>query len=111
MSNTNYISSIVKILEIPNQTFFNDSIPVTKFRVQFPQMRSTRIINLIFWGNLAKDIGNYYKVNDYIMIEGYLSLNHKNLLSSTKKNSKKVEITVLKVYPFLMSSNRKIGNN
>jgi hypothetical protein len=26
------------------------------------------------WGNLARDVATYYKINDYILIEGYLSL-------------------------------------
>lgn len=106
MGDTNYISSIVKILETPNQKMFNNTIPVTRFRAQLPQIRNTGIVNLIFWGNLAKNVGNYYQANDYIMIEGYLSFNNKHLLNTVKQNSKKVEITVLKVYPF---SNRLIG--
>ena len=108
MVDTNYIGSIVKILESPNQTFFNNTIPITKFRVQLPQIRKSRIINLIFWGDLARDVNNYYQINDYIMIEGYLSFNNKNLLTELKQNSKKAEITVLKIYPFLLSSNRQI---
>ena len=50
MVNTNYIGSIVKILENPSQTIFNDTILCTKFRVQFPQFRNIRIVNLIFLG-------------------------------------------------------------
>jgi hypothetical protein len=60
---------------------------------------------LIFWGNLARDVSSYYQINDYIMVEGYLSLNNKHLLNKVKQNSKQFEITVLKVYPFLLSSN------
>ena len=106
MVGTSYISSIVKILETPNKKSFNNTISVTRFRAQLPQKLNTRIVNLIFWGNLARTVGNYYQMNDYIMIEGYLSLNNKHLLETVKPNSKKVEITVLKVYPF---SNRLIG--
>jgi single-stranded DNA-binding protein len=104
MIDTNYISSIVKVLETPNSTFFNNTIPVTKFRVQLPQIKNTQIVNLIFWGNLAKNVANYYQINDYIMIEGYLSLNKNYLLNRIKRNSKKVEITVLKVYSFPTNS-------
>lgn len=100
MADTNYISSIVKILETPNQKSFNNTLSVTRFRAQLPQFKTTRIVNLIFWGNLAKTVGNYYQINDYILIEGYLSLNNKHLLSNVNQNSKRVEITVLKVYPF-----------
>ena len=102
MVNTSYISSIVKILETPNKKSFKNTISVTTFRAQLPQIRNTRIVNLIFWGNLANTVGNYYQVNDYIMIEGYLSLNTKFFLNPVKSNfkNKKVEITVLKIYPF-----------
>ena len=108
MVDTNYIGSIVKILENPNQTIFNNTIPVTKFRVQLPQLRNNTIVTLTFWGNLARDVANYYKINDYILIEGYLSVRNKNLNKSIIKNSKKVEITVLKVYPFLLSYNNRV---
>jgi hypothetical protein len=104
MSDTNYIGGIVKILEVPKQKFLNNTTPVTEFRVQLPQVRNTTIVHLIFWGNLARDVTNYYKINDYILIEGYLSLRDKrsSKLIATKP-SKQIEITVLKLYPFLLS--------
>ena len=105
MIDTNYISSIVKVIESPSKVFFNNTILVTKFRAQLPQTKNSRIVHLIFWGNLADDVSNYYQINDYVMIEGYLSLNTKYFLNIDKKNSKKFEITVLKIYPFLLSSN------
>jgi single-stranded DNA-binding protein len=111
MINTNYIGSIVKILEKPIQTVFNDKISVTEFRVQLPQIRNTRIVKVVFWGKLARDVKTYYKVNDYIMIEGYLSLQNTAKVNSNSinQNSKKVQITVLKVYPFLFNSDRSIS--
>ena len=108
MADTNYVGSIVKILENPIQKNFNNNVSVTEFRVQLPQIRNTRIINLVLWGKLARDVGSYYQINDYIMIEGYLSLRNKAKvnINLTKQNSKKVQITVLKVYPFLLNSDR-----
>nr|YP_010283415.1 hypothetical protein MKU43_pgp091 [Bacillaria paxillifer]ULD16534.1 hypothetical protein [Bacillaria paxillifer] len=100
MADTNYISGIVKILENPKQKLVNKTIPVTEFRVQLPQFKNNTIVNLVFWGNLGKDVTNYYKLNDYIIIEGYLSLKNKKTLNL----SKRVTITVLKIYPFLLSS-------
>ena len=105
MVDTNYISSIVKILEPPNTILFNDTILVTRFRVQFPQVQNSQIVNLICWDHLASYVSNYYQTNDYIMIEGYLSLNSKYLLNKGNQNSKKFEITILKIYPFLRSCN------
>jgi single-stranded DNA-binding protein len=101
MGDTNMIGGIVKILEAPKQKIFNTNIPVTQFRVQFPQVRNNAVIHLTFWGNLASDVANYYKINDYILIEGYISLRDQKVLNTIISKSKKVEITVLKVYPFL----------
>lgn len=101
MAGTNYIGGIVKILETPQHKNLKNNILVTKFRAQFAQRRSTKIINLTIWGNLARDVLNYYKKNDYLLIEGYLSIRN---INSTPSKSKKIEITVLKLYPCLSSN-------
>lgn len=105
MIDTNYVGGIVKILETPTQQVVNKQISMTQFRVQLPQIRKNRIIKLVFWGNLARDVANYYQVNDYIMIEGYLSFrdrtNEKKKLN--KQNSKKPQITVSRIYPFSLN--------
>jgi single-stranded DNA-binding protein len=102
MGDANLIGGIVKILETPKQKIFNTNTPVTKFRVQFPQVRNTSVVYLTFWGNLARDVTNYYKINDYILIEGYISLRDRKNSEKVISKSKKVEITVLKVYPFIL---------
>lgn len=98
MNDINYFSGIVKLLENPTQSFLINNNLMIKFRAQLPQTRKTKIVNLIFWGNLASDVANYYKINDYIIIEGYLGL-------PSKLNSKRIEITVFKTYPFVLDSN------
>ena len=103
MSNTNFIGGVVKILEIPKQETFNNTISVTQFRAQFPQARQNCIVYLKFWGNLAHDVATYYKVNDYVLIEGYLSFKDQTSIDSMERTMKKLEITVLKVYPFLLN--------
>ena len=105
MVDTNYIGIIVKVLESPNKIFFNNTILFTKFRVQFPQIQNSQIVTLVFWGNLASDVHNYYQVNDYIIIEGYLALNNQQFFNKCNQNLKKFEITVLKIYPFFLNSN------
>lgn len=109
MNDTNYVGGIVKILETPRQKIIKNDIVVTKFRAQLPQVRQTKIVHLKFLGNLAKDITNYYKVNDYILIEGYLSLRNTPISKTTVSFSKKVEITVLKVHPFLLHYDTQIN--
>ncbi len=106
----NYIGALVKVLETPKQQFINSNTLIIKFRVQLPQMRKIRIVELVCWGNLAKSVLNYYKVNDYILIEGYVSFrNNNNNLNQTNKSLKKVTITLLKVYPFLLNNKRSIN--
>jgi len=106
MSDTNSIGGVVKVLETPKQEIINNNILVTRFRVQFPQVRNNCIVHLKFWGNLARDVTTYYKINDYILIEGYLSLKDNQIDNSSIQMSKKIEITVLKIYPFLLSYDR-----
>ena len=105
MSDTNYISAIVKILESPKNHTIKNNISVTKFRAQLPQIRQTRVVEIVVWGNLANDVAKYYNANDYILIEGYLSLHKLIQSNSTRKILKRPRFTILKAYPFLLSSN------
>ena len=100
MNDTNYIGGVIKVLETPKQKILKNNILVAKFRAQLPQLRNTRVVTLTFWGNLARDVITHYKVNDYLIIEGYLSLREKKLSNLISSKSKKIEITVLKVYLF-----------
>ena len=99
MGDTNYLGSVVKILEKPIQTIVNDKVLKTECRAQMAQVRNTRIINLVFWGNLAANSVNSYQVNDYIMIEGYVSVRQVKNKKLVKRNLKKIEIAVLKSFP------------
>jgi hypothetical protein len=112
MQSPSYFSGIVKILENPKQKVVNNKIISTKFRVLVPQIRINKppkIILLVFWGNLASDVKNYYQINDYILIEGYVSIKTNKTTDSMILNSKKIIITILKVYPFLLKSNNIIN--
>lgn len=106
MANTNYFSGIVKILETPKNYFSNEQTQAVGFRVEVSQKRKNSIISLVFWGNLGREVKKFYKTNDYILIEGYTSIRSKKFLKANLKNSKQVFITVVKVYPILLNSNR-----
>ena len=106
MSDTNYIAAIVKILDSPKTKIVKNNILVAKFRAQLPQIRKTRVVDILVWGNLAKDVANYYSKGDYILIEGYLSLRKFYQSDSNRKVLKRARFTILKAYPFLLSSNR-----
>ena len=106
MSDTNYIGAIVKILESPKSKIIKDKISITKFRAQLPQIRQTRVVDVVIWGNLANDIAKYYNVNDYILVEGYISLTKVALSESNQKVLKRGRFTILKAYPFILGTNR-----
>lgn len=99
MSDISYISGVVKILEAPKKNFKSKKLR-TRFRVQFPQIRSNLIVSLNIWGTLANDVNYYYTTNDYIFIEGYFSTQINNSIVSTIKT---FNITVLKIYPVCLN--------
>jgi single-stranded DNA-binding protein len=106
----NYIGSIVRILEIPKLSLVDKTINRTEFRVQLPKIRNKQsliIIKLIFWGDFAYDVANYYRVNDYILIEGYLAFKKDKSNNSSNRSLKHLEITVFKVYPLFLNSERE----
>jgi single-stranded DNA-binding protein len=104
VDNTNYIAGIVRILESPKEKLIKNSISVTEFRVQFPHVRKgATVVQLRVWGNLAREALTYYKVNDYVLIEGYLSLRDKKNNNQSIKASKKVVISIVKLYPFILN--------
>ena len=108
MSDTNCIGAIVRILEFPKTKTLKNKISVTTFRAQLPQIRKNRIVDIVVWGNLANDVANYYNMSDYILVEGYLSLNKFSQQNSKKKVLKRARFTILKAYPFLLSANSRI---
>jgi single-stranded DNA-binding protein len=102
---TNHIVSIVKLLENPRKKILKKNISVARFRVQLPQSKKERIINLTVWGKLANDIEKYYRTNDYIIVEGFISIKTSDF---NRSRFKIVEITVSKIYPYLLNYNHSI---
>jgi len=111
MSNTNSFSGIVKILETPRSYILNKKARLTKVRVQLPQKRKNKknaIVCLIIWGNLGRQVQKFYTTNDYVLIEGYPSLRSKKNENPSLKRSKRLFMTVGKIYPILLNSDRSL---
>ena len=102
MGDTNYFSGVIKILENPVPTLVKKKFVRVIVRVEVFQTRQNKCISLVLWGNLASQLKTSYQKNDYLLIEGYTSIKRKNL----KLN--KITITALKVYPFFLTSKKKI---
>ena len=106
MNDINYITGIVKILESPILVLIKDEIYSTQFRVQLSQVRkkqTTSIITLSVWGYLANDVVKYYQINDYILIEGYISIRKSITQTDLNKKINHLQINVRKILPLFLS--------
>ena len=103
----NYVNFIVKIIRKPEQSFFENDICITEILVKLCQIKKNKLeipVQLSIWGNLGYDIMQYYQINDYIIIEGYLSLRESSYYSSTIPMNKQIEVSVFKIYPFSLKN-------
>lgn len=100
----NYSIFTVKVLKNSGQSFFPDGTALTELTVQLPQVRKNSVkilLHVSVWGKLSYDAAKYYKPNDYIILEGYMSMGDINVDRITNLKDKQVEISVFKIYPFL----------
>ena len=100
----NYVILTVKVLQNSGQSFFQDGTGLTELMVQLPQISKNYpnlIVHLSIWGKLSYDVAKYYKLDDYIIIEGYILIKNLNVssLNSLSLIEKQVEISVFKLYP------------
>ena len=85
---------------------------MTTIRAELPQKRKNRVIYLRVWGKLGQEVKNFYTCNDYILIEGYISLRSQKFQKLQNRNSKQIVINVLRIYPILLNPDRvKKKNN
>ena len=101
----NYVIFAVKIIKNSGQSFFADGTSLTELIVQLPQIRKNHvkiIVKVSIWGKLSYDITKYYQPNDYIVIEGYISIRNINSDHIMNLVNKSVEISVFKVYPLFL---------
>ena len=106
----NYVSSIVKLLDAPQQINDDQGFLKIEARAQFPQARrsfnhndGSSLVFLTFWGNLNSAVLKWYKPNDYLVIEGYLTVKTKPSFDVNSQVLKCIEINVIKVYPFVLN--------
>ena len=101
----NYVILAVKVIKNSGQSFFADGTSVTELTVLLPQARKNNtkiILQVSIWGKLSYDVAKYYQSEDYIVIEGYISIRNINTYSLVNLLDKQIEISVFKVYPLLL---------
>ena len=103
----NYVIFAVKVIKNSGQSFFADGTSLTELTVQVPQVRKNNIkliLQISIWGKLSYDVAKYYQPEDYVIIEGYISIRNINTDHIVNLLDKKVEICVFKLYPLLLES-------
>lgn len=99
----NYCNLIVKIIEEPIENCLKENIGVTEIIVKFPPIRNQKIvkpIRVLIWSNLGEDAIKYLKKNDYIIIEGYISIQGDSFQNTSFSSDNNVQISARKIYPF-----------
>ena len=99
----NYTSFMIKIVGKPEQSFFEDDISITEILAKFYQQQenSYNICKLSIWGRLSHDVMQYYQLNDYLIVEGYISSRTSDFEDYNLKTE--IEISVFKIYPFALN--------
>lgn len=103
----NYVIFTVKVIKNSGQSFFSDGTSLTELTVQLPQIRKNNskiILQVSIWGKLSYDVAKYYQPDDYIIIEGYISIRNINTERIVNLLDKQVEISVFKLYPLFLKS-------
>lgn len=103
----NYSILAVKVIKNSGQSFFADGTSLTELTVQLPQVRKNNIkviLHVSVWGKLSYDVAKYYQPDDYIIMEGYISIRNINTDRVVNLLDKQVEISVFKLYPLLLKS-------
>jgi len=103
----NYVLFTVKVIKNSGQSFFSDGTSLTELTVQLPQVRKNNskvILQVSIWGKLSYDVAKYYQPDDYIIIEGYISIRNIDTDRVVNLLNKQVEISVFKLYPLFLKS-------
>ena len=98
----NISTFIVKLISVPKQCLIDTNISVVESQAQFPNTRKKNFLDqfkIVTWGDLSKELLNYYTIGDYIIIQGILSFEQPKIKNQYKKETK---FTVINLYPFLL---------
>ena len=99
----NYSFFIIKIIEKPIKQYFKNDIFAIEIKGQFSQIRgkkNLKTVRLFIWGDAAHDILKNYKVNDSIIVEGYISLYRQLSENYNSPTYNEIQISARKVYSF-----------
>nr|QWK43758.1 hypothetical protein [Desmarestia aculeata] len=94
----NHAIFVVKVIKNPVHLIYNDD-QIIEIKVQFsvPQSNTSKNeLTLVLWGEYRDNFLKYYKVQDYLIIEGIITL------KGYKDEGNEVRVIVKRLYPFLL---------
>ena len=99
----NYASFLIKIIDKPNQKFFENNISVVELTAKFYQQQenSYNICKLSIWSTFLYSIIPCYQLDDFLIVEGFISRRQCNFEKNTIPQD--IQISVLKIYPFTLN--------
>nr|YP_011007508.1 hypothetical protein V2496_pgp011 [Sporochnus bolleanus]WAM64937.1 hypothetical protein [Sporochnus bolleanus] len=95
----NHAIFVVKVIKNPVHLIYKE-YPTIEITVQFPVVRqknSRSELTILLWGGHRDDFLKYYKVQDYLLIEGILTL------KGYKNEKTDAKVIVKRLYPFLLN--------
>lgn len=90
---------VVKVIDKAIHLNYNEYEAI-QIKVQFPVLRqkdSRSELTLLLWGDYRNDFLKYYKVQDYLIIQGILTL------KGYKNGENEPKVIVKRIYPFLLA--------
>lgn len=93
----------LKIVEEPLQDYcYQNDNSFLKIRAEFSYFVKEKLIvenvNLIIWGRNRTDVLNYFRKDDYVIIEGIIRTYSETDKNNLKFKQKRIEIVVLEIY-------------
>ena len=100
----NYITLAIRLIGKPEYKHTENSIPFIEMLGKFyqPYNSNFTFCKVLVWGNLAGDLMKYYTHNDYLFVEGYVSL--KGQFIEDLKTKIDIEVVAYKLYPYALKS-------
>nr|QXM17676.1 hypothetical protein Ycf41 [Chaetoceros pseudocurvisetus] len=96
----NYTTLMIKLIGKPKKGLLETDIPVTELVGKFYQFRKNKytVCKILVWGNLASDLLSYYDPNDYLIVEGHISLQDSIIEDLNLKTT--IQVSAYKVFPY-----------
>nr|YP_011005681.1 hypothetical protein V2479_pgp011 [Cutleria multifida]WAM62685.1 hypothetical protein [Cutleria multifida] len=94
----NHALFVVKVIKNPIHLIYKE-LETIEIKVEFPaprQKNSKNQLTLLLWGSYREDFLKYYKVQDYLIVEGILTL------KGYQNEDNEVKVIVKRLYPFLL---------